>query len=76
MVREEVRIFTDPGFWASSFLRKEIRRQNTFCTHALHAKTLQFKYFFPRHSTQTLTQLKYPYPNSNEFEIEISLPKP
>ena len=33
-----------------------------------------FKQFFPRHSTQTLNQLKYPYPNPNQ--IEISLPKP
>ena len=75
MVRKEECIFNDPGFWASSFLRKEIRRENTFCTYAqLHTKTLQTVPKFPRHSTQTLTQLKYPCPNPNQ--IEISLPKP
>ena len=63
MVREEERIFNDPRFWASSFLRKEIRRENTLCTYAqLHAKTLQ----------TVLPKTLYPNPNPTE----IPLPQP
>ena len=71
MVREEERIFNDPGFGGFELPS----HGGTTLEYFLHSCTLKhFKQFFPRHSAQTLTQLKYPYPNPNQ--IEMSLPKP
>ena len=68
MVREEDGFLTIPDFGLrASFTRRYDARILSARTHSCTLKHL--KQFFPRHSTQTLTQRTYLYPNPNQTEI-------